>query len=601
MKHNHLLSVFQIIFVVQLFSLCGCTEEAFDSSTSADRNRLSEYRDHENNVETEPANLREIVLGERYQNPYDIDVMSEAYDVLAAHDAFRNAYNVPDVPTVNYIYYRVLPQTQEDLEYLMADPYVMYSAVPYDYKIVETGNYYIDPYCSESTWLYAVVPANTGLPEIGEVELLSELYIPEDEDLGEWNAFDGIGLLEYLAYKMTDNLEEWEEEDIAYYEDILMQCLLNGIEGEPATLSPFSAPKRKPAQGTACKAYPSGNFSIKYQNGDEEGLCGAQVVIHNIVKCYTGIINADGSYTSSKVFRTKVWYQIRFFNMLTNCSIFPTFPIEGAARMRLGQFPKEGYDYVITPDGLGGDEEHKHDKEYWRYAFINNTLCKNHEYNLTYNIHEPLNMRIWVFPAMEQWTGSTPMLHLSGGGWSFLLDNLLLVFGVPFFNLLVPDMCLFVKNDPTEIEDPKDLAETIHHEMAHAGHYCKVGNNYWDNYISHIITHAGYGDSCTSGSNAGYCGIGEMWGTYLGRFYTAKQYGSPDLSNINKISGYWFNPNIMIEIGNKAHARGISPKILFNALNSNVHSLESLQNSLVRAGIPEDIVKQAIKSEGGWQ
>ena len=599
MKHNHLLSIFQIIFVVQLFFLCGCTEEAFDSSTSADRNRLSEYRDHETNVETEPANLREIVLGERYQNPYDIDVMSEAYDLLVSNNAFQNARNVPDVPFVNSVYYRVLPDNQEELEYLMSEPFADYSSIPYDYEIIENGNYYIDPDCSESTWLYAIVSSETGLPEYGEVELLNELYIPEEKEyVEEWD-IDGVGMLEYLAYKLTYNLSEWEEEDIIDYETLLSEYGLDGVgEYGFAYCSPTCL--KAPARRSSCKAYPSGRFAME-KDGQEDGLCGAQVVIHNIVKCYKGIIDKDGFYTSSTVFRTKVWYQIRFFNMLTNCSIFPTFPIEGAARMRLGQFPKEGYDYVITPDGLGGDEEHKHDKEYWRYAFINNTLCKNHEYNLTYNIHEPLNMRIWVFPAMEQWTGSTPMLHLSGGGWSFLLDNLLLVFGVPFFNLLVPDMCLFVKNDPTEIEDPKDLAETIHHEMAHAGHYCKVGNNYWDNYISHIITHAGYGDSCTSGSNAGYCGIGEMWGTYLGRFYTAKQYGSPDLSNINKISGYWFNPNIMIEIGNKAHARGISPKILFNALNSNVHSLESLQNSLVRAGIPEDIVKQAIKSEGGWQ
>lgn len=98
MKHNHLLSIFQIIFVVQLFSLCGCTEEAFDSSTSADRNRLSEYRDHETNVETEPANLREIVLGERYQNPYDIDVMSEAYDLHTDASGLQNSLVRAGIP-----------------------------------------------------------------------------------------------------------------------------------------------------------------------------------------------------------------------------------------------------------------------------------------------------------------------------------------------------------------------------------------------------------------------------------------------------------------------------------------------------------------------
>jgi hypothetical protein len=63
------------------------------------------------------------------------------------------------------------------------------------------------------------------------------------------------------------------------------------------------------------------------------------------------------------------------------------------------------------------------------------------------------------------------------------------------------------------------LYRTTIHELAHASHFRQVGVSYWSKYASFIVTndlngvHV-YGDA--SLPNAGYCGIGEMWGYYIG-------------------------------------------------------------------------------------
>ena len=120
-------------------------------------------------------------------------------------------------------------------------------------------------------------------------------------------------------------------------------------------------------------------------------------------------------------------------------------------------------------------------------------------------------MRIWLKDGMEYWSGSTPLFHKRQ---SILFYNAFTyAFFIPYI-IRVPDMILFMSQNDHDYET-LSIYDVVFHELAHASHYEKVGNSYWEDYVLHIITNLGYGDD-SSGDWAGYCGIGEMWGNFAG-------------------------------------------------------------------------------------
>ena len=127
-------------------------------------------------------------------------------------------------------------------------------------------------------------------------------------------------------------------------------------------------------------------------------------------------------------------------------------------------------------------------------------------------------------------TGSAPMLKRTYGYYGFttnsqvatffLKANALTIGANVIVNLLqfvLPDITFHFN---TSIESD-DLYELVFHECAHASHWSRVGSTYWVKYINYIITYRAYGNG--TGQNAGYCGVGEMWGNYIGALISKKR------------------------------------------------------------------------------
>ena len=78
-----------------------------------------------------------------------------------------------------------------------------------------------------------------------------------------------------------------------------------------------------------------------------------------------------------------------------------------------------------------------------------------------------------------------------------------------------------------------EMSETGYHELTHAGHYAKVGNAWWSNFVNaevnQIITNFGgqyspYGPSTSA--DAPIIALGESWAYHIGHFLTNSRYGT---------------------------------------------------------------------------
>lgn len=571
-------------------SLLSCNNKVETIDSNQGMKRVTSFAKQGADVEVmECPEGTEVYVGERLRNPYHYEVMQEAYQIISNLGYWSFTRNTPtEYPLINAFYFRVLPSSYEELSVLLSDENIIYSCIPFDYQIDEDcGDYYMDPECPSDTitWLYAVIPTTYALPQVGtaQVEVLDYLHIPEEVEPVPSGEVDGVGLLEYLAYKLTGNLDEWDEEDIDYYEQFFSGIGTNNYGGA-----------NNSSRGLLSKKYPTGTLRVHNTDKDSlEGMDRVQVLMYNFGRSCKVLTDANGHYVSTIPFRTKVRYAIRFYNEPTKTSILPTFPIMGSAQHRLGKHSKTGLSYDCYTNSKA-----------WRYATINNTLMRNYSFNEEYGIPTPEGLNIWVIGNdNDNWAGSTPLLHLSAGAYSGLAYSILHYTGLPLLCVLLPDILLFEKQNVSSTTS--ELSETMFHELAHASHYLQVGGTYWDHYISHIIWNQGYGDNENSSIFAGYCGIGEMWATYIGLFYLAKYMGSPMLSQIEVPFGsttceQWFKPCIMIEIGNRIYDSDADVGDMYRSLQDDVYDLYALQWRMSLEGISADIVDDAIDVYGYW-
>ena len=555
----------------------------------------------------------EIVLGQQRHNPYDIHNMLDAYNLLSD---YRQNFIVGDhEPEVNTLYYRVLPRDSFDLALLSADSTVIYFDYPLDYDIERWGSYYHDPSLIdfEYTWLYAVVPINHPLPTIGTLEILAECYIPDEpvgndnhyEDIPDWQ--NGFAMLEYMAYLISGNIDMYEPEIVAIYDEILVETANRNLRYYQPTSDERT---RSLLWDLITGVHPEGRFEVdNTYTGFNEGIKNAKVFIHNIVKIYCGPIDSHGWYHSTTRFRTHCCYHIRFENHHTLTNIYGGYKfLLGPVHRHVGWHRRYGYSCTLQFNDVA-----------WRYAAINNAIETYFNYCLENNILFPYYMRVWVSALSGGWAGSTPLFHKRT---SPLIYNVFtLSFLWPLFIFFdVPDMGLFITPGDSHYKTLK-VYELVFHEFAHASHYEKVGTNYWSKYVSHIILNLGYGTHA-SGTNHGYCGVGEMWGNFAGSYFLYKYMGysypyirltsngvldsgayNPSLTSywpeylLFEPDEDWYNPGILAKIHEDSHC---SITDIYNALNPDVNSLETLSNSLQNQGIDETIIHEACHRYDDW-
>ncbi len=464
-----------------------------------------------------------IELGDKLEDPYTVQNMQRALSSLYSTKADRVALEATDY------YVRFLPKDDEEFERLLGmGLYIMDH--PMDYTIVKEGDYYQDPEIGNDaiTWQYAVVPKDCELPKDIYYEVLDDIYISEHEPVTrsgfDWDA------VEREAFRLTGN-----------------EALL-----EPLTKGQSTAP-----QGRIAIVDPD------YAGGKPVGVAGVKVVGNIFVKIATAYTDRDGYYQMSRKFSGKPRYRIVFQNE-RSFSIGLNFLIVPASVSTLGKGNPSGMDVVVSKDGSDG--------ALFRRCAINNAAydyisrCDGDDLDIT---PPPGDLRIWIFKDLK--CSSATMLHhgtvldrgLVGkylGTWTSLIK------------LFLPDITIGTKE-----MNYADIYETVVHEMAHASHYARVGNNFWNPYIDYIIYSfvtegfRAYGSG--SGDKAGYCEVGEMWAYFMQESLKKDRYGGTVRLFGNT---FWFKPDIFTYL----YERGLSRHDIFSALTSDVTEIEELKSEL---------------------
>lgn len=479
-----------------------------------------------------------IVLGEKLENPYKTENVRRAYTSLYPTRS-RN-----DISTTD-LYVRFLPEDTSEYEAL-EDMGLELVDHPVDYAVIVDGDYYQDPTVGEDdiTWQYTVVPADFEFPDI-RYEILDECFIADSNITTRSGETIDWAALEAEAYRITGNGD------------------------------------RLVPQTKAAKSKPSGRITIIDEHADGGkpfGVAGVRVRCNTFVKIATAYTDRDGYYQMQKNFSAKVNYRLVFKNEKSFAIGF-NLVIVPASTSALGK---------AEPQGLSVTVSKSSDSKLFNRCVVNNAAydyisrCADDDMGIA---SPPSDLRIWLFSGMK--ASSAVMVHHGAFVESRLLSNFLGVFSgiIAFF---APDITIGTADSP----DYRDLYSETCHELAHASHYAKVGNGYWNKYIMFILTSYLSSGGMTYGSgdeqDAGYCEVGEMWAYYLESMMYKERYGGqvPSFG-----TSFWFRPQIFRYLDN----RGISRSEIFKAIDNEAIDRDIVKDKLM-AVCPgkETVIEQAF-------
>lgn len=470
-----------------------------------------------------------IVLGRQLDDPYRTENVTRALAALYPTKADR-----VNVETTDY-YVRFLPANQEEFDFLKSLGIELLDH-PVDYEIVKEGDWYHDPSVEEEniTWQYAVVPKGFSFPEV-KYQILHECYIASHDS----------------STKAADEID-WAEVERKSYE----------LTGNGSLLAEAETLTR------GGRVTPSGRLTIvddAANGGKPFGVSGVMVSCNAFVKFATAYTDRDGYYTMNKEFSSKIRYRIVFKNE-RNFALGLNLILVPASVSTLGKAEPDGISMTITRDS---------DEKLFRRCVVNNAVydyigrCDKKDMNIG---EPPKDLRIWLLSKLEP--SSTPMIHQGAVVSHPLIAGFLGPYAL-LVKLFAPDITLGMSGK----NDYKSIYSTVNHELAHASHYAKVGNDYWNKYVEYILTSfvssgTAYGSGKEDG--AGYCEVGEMWAYYLQCVMEKDRYGGK-LSDSGEYE--WFRPQILKYIGE----RGVSRGDIFKALDGGTASLAAFKTSLIKA------------------
>ena len=480
-----------------------------------------------------------IQLGEKLEDPYTVANMQEALTKVYPTKAGRVELSATDY------YVRFLPVDDTQLEALKSRGLYLMDH-PMDYSIVREGDYYQDPEVGEGeiTWQYAVVPTGFKFPTSIRYEKLDDCFIAEH--LPDSKAVDGVDwdLVEQESFRLTGNGD-------------MLQTLTKASSG-----------------------IPEGRISVedpKFCEGKPIGVSGAMVACNAFVRIATAYTDRDGYYKMDKSFSAKPRYRVVFKNE-RDFNIGFNFIVVPASVFTLGKAGPDGVDYHVTQEK---------DPAMFRRCVVNNAAydyigrCTREDLDVT---PPPKDLRFWIFDNLS--ASSASMLHHGAYLENSILKDYLGGY-LSLVELFLPDITI-----GTKLSGYGAIYSAVQHELAHASHYARVGNEYWAPYIKYVIRSfvleggIAYGSGTKEG--AGYCGVSEMWAYFLESSLFKDRYGGAIASYGNR---FWFQPDIFTYL----YERGLSRGQLFRALKADVTGIDDLRESLV-ALYPhlEDVIGQTF-------
>jgi len=475
-----------------------------------------------------------IQLGEKLDDPYTVANMTEALTKAYPTKAGRVTLQATD------LYVRFLPKDDAQMDTLASRGLYLMDH-PMDYRIVKEGDYYQDPGVGEEaiTWQYAVVPYDFQFPDGIKYEVLDECYLAEN-DVTKAGDIDWT-LVEEEAFKLTGNQDLW-------------------------------APPTKAA------AYPTGRITIedpKFSGGKPFGVAGVEVVANIFVKVARCNTSRDGYYTMPKSFSGKPRYRLVFKNE-KGFSIGFNWIIVPASVSTLGRGGPEGIDVNVTASS---------DEALFRRCAVNNAAYDYYSRCTETDLEiapPPGDMRIWIFPGLS--ASSAPMLHHGAFMDNYLLQKYLGVW-LGLIQIFLPDVTIGTSG---QLNYPA-IFSAVNHELAHASHFAKVGNDFWSPYINYVIhsfiTAGGQMYGLGTGDGASQCEVGEMWGYFMQATLVRDRYKGAIETFGNS---FWFKPDIFTYL----YERGMTRGEIYRALSPAAVDIASLKEELIKVapGLTEEIM-----------
>lgn len=508
----------EFISFIILCTLCACTQELPVEPDIG--------KDKESSVATKSTSATKEY--EHLPNPYTLDNMQTVYD----------NYGISTILEPTDLYVRFMPLDTAQIHDLTYN----YDLELFDYPLdinLEDGDVYVDPSVQEGdyTWKYTTVKPDFVFPEEIKYEILEECYIPDEEE-------------KIISTKggVTVNVEEAAFLNLGYtLED-------SGVE-------------------TKAKRYPQGTITVKDDYSNQYvPVKGVKIRCHTIVKWATAYTDDNGIYKMEKKFLVKPYYGIVFEN-IKDFDLWDQYGPVAKANYSMGRHTNKGYSKQIDKGNSA-----------WARCAVNNAgyeyyqMCEN-----TGISKPPKTLKIWLFNNSE--ASSAPMLrriedYIDIGGESGII-NFFITFKCGIAVNMLYQMLKFITPDitiGTLNKKYNEIYEHVNHEMSHASHFSTVGSEFWAEYISYIIKYSSkssaYGDG--TGKNAELCGIGEMWGYFMGFAQESEKFNE---STTWPAQGYeyWIKPKAFGDLYDK---NVLTKRQIYDCLTSDVRTYDALVSTM---------------------
>lgn len=471
-------------------------------------------------------------------NPYSLSVMQSVYDNYSLEQ-------VELEPTDLYV--RFMPQDSTQFHFLLYESGLELFDYPLDVDLTDAEIDSLETAETEYSfnWLYTTVKPDYDFPAEMTYEILDECYIPEENE-SIVQTRGGLSVdVEAAAYQSLG------------YDDF------EDVDGDVLT--------------RAGRVTPEGTIKVYVSQNNYAPLKGVKIRGHRFVKYSTTYTDANGHYALESKFRHRLHYAIVYDN-IKDFDIWGNYGPLARANCNLGWHDKDGYSKNI-----------ENSERAWRWSVINNagydyySMCER-----TGITKPPRTMKIWCWRTAS--SSSTPMLRrLEHGiglnvhsGWANFFANL--GYGLTtttlqgILRVLLPDITI-----GTSGKDYESIYEHVNHELAHASHYSQVGSAFWAKYVSYIMSYGAYGNG--TGNNAELCGIGEMWGDYMGNLRKYESLKPSIPKKYPETNNEWFKPEVFWDLDRNG---SLSRKNIFDCLTSDVKTYDALYSKM-REKFPEKV------------
>ncbi len=487
-------------------------------------------QDYPTSFKTTVVENGSTVLGRKLPNPYSVKNMMNSLNHL--REEYGMDLDIEIEPTHYYV--RFLPQDLSQYDELSSDANLLLFDYPLDYEITTLGDSYHDPLIPDTcyTWQYATVPVEYVFDDEIRYEILDTCYIPKDSDESQITDYDILEQNSFFILGLNDYVLENKN------------IQTRGLWGNGKK--------------------PEGYYKIyNTESRSYEPVKQARAVCHTIVKNTSATINSNGYYKMNKKFSTNLYYKIKWSN---SKGFRLHYPITVAVS-NFGVHGKSGYSKNIDFATNAG-----------RLATINNAATEYYDICTNKNIlPPPSNLKILFLNQTSN--GSAPLFPRVTNTIAFQGNSSLLTFLANIYfgeiiaisqgvlNLIGPDVTIGHRIST------KNQFYLVWHELAHTSHFRKVGSEYWADYISYIMTFAGYGNrECY---NSGVCGVGEMWANAASRQFMG-EYKNDTIAH----DSWWFNSRILTELFYEGE---LTTTQVYNCLNSDIRSHQQLKEALKNA------------------